>query len=264
MTWQRAGWLRLLPVLLVCLSGTGALALTFPALTGRVVDEANVLDQATRNALTQKLADLETKTTDQFVVVTLKSLQGTSIEDFGYQLGRYWGIGQKGKNNGVLLIVAPTERKVRIEVGYGLEGTLTDALTRVIIEGAILPRFRANDIPGGITRGSNDIIQVLSGDAELFKSLTATRNAPRHASPDSLNPLLFFLIWLAIVGFISFVTMRRRGQDGRWGRGVAGVPWLVPTPIGSSGWSSGSSGGFGGEFSGGGGSFGGGGSSGSW
>jgi uncharacterized protein len=82
-----------------------AAALNFPALTGRVVDEANILDQAARTTLTDKLAALETKTTDQFVVVTLKSLQGTSIEDFGYQLGRAWGIGQKGKNNGVLLIV---------------------------------------------------------------------------------------------------------------------------------------------------------------
>ena len=104
-------------------------SLTFPRLTGRVVDEAGILDAATRAELTQKLADLEAKSTDQLVVVTLRSLQGTSIEDYGYQLGRAWQIGQKGKNNGVLLIVAPNERKVRIEVGYGLEGTLTDAIT---------------------------------------------------------------------------------------------------------------------------------------
>jgi uncharacterized protein len=265
MTWQRASWFGLLPVVVVCLFGTAALALNFPALTGRVVDDANVLDQATRDALTQKLADLETKTTDQLVVVTLKSLQGTSIEDFGYQLGRYWGIGQKGKNNGVLLIVAPNERKVRIEVGYGLEGTLTDALSNVIINGAIVPRFRANDIAGGITRGTNDIVQVLSGDAELLKSLTAARNAPRHVSSDDGNALISFLVWLAVLGFIWFATTRRRGRGGRGGRGV---PWIVPIPIGSSGWRSGSSGGFGGGFgggfSGGGGSFGGGGSSGSW
>src|SRR5205085_8601810 len=108
---------------------------------------------ATRSALTQKLADFETKTTAQLVVVTLKSLQGTSIEDFGVQLGRHWQVGQKGKNNGALLIVAPNEHKVRIEVGYGLEGTLTDAITRLIIENSILPRFKANDYPGGIARG---------------------------------------------------------------------------------------------------------------
>jgi len=269
MAWPRARWYALLSLFVVCTVGTAALSLNFPALTGRVVDEANVLDQGTRNALTQKLTDLETKTAVQFVVVTLKSLQGTSIEDFGYQLGRNWGIGPKGKNNGVLLIVAPNERKVRIEVGYGLEGTLTDAMTKVIIEGAIIPRFRVNDIAGGITRGANDIVQVLSGDAEMLKPLTPTRNVPSHVSRDSGNALIFFLIWIAVVVFIGFVTTRNRRQYGRFGRGVPGGPWLIPTAIGSSGWSSGSSGGFGGGydsggFSGGGGSFGGGGSSGSW
>ena len=121
-------------------------ALTFPTLTGRVVDEANILDPATqRAALTQKLADLEAKSTDQVVVVTLKSLQGTSIEDYGYQLGRHWQIGQKDKNNGVLLIVAPNERKVRIEVGYGLEGTLTDLVSQFHhreLDPAAVPRQR--------------------------------------------------------------------------------------------------------------------------
>ena len=105
-----------------------ACALTFPALTGRVVDEAGILDPATKATLEQKLSDFETKTTGQLVVVTLKSLQGTSIEDYGYQLGRHWQIGQKEKNTGALLIVAPNERKVRIEVGYGFEGTLTAAI----------------------------------------------------------------------------------------------------------------------------------------
>ncbi len=127
-----------------------AQSLTFPALTGRVVDEAGILDAATRDKLEKLSADLEAKSTDQLVVVTLKSLQGTSIEDYGYQLGRHWQIGQKDKNNGVLLIVAPNERKVRIEVGYGLEGTLTDALGSFIIQQAILPRFRAGDFAGGI------------------------------------------------------------------------------------------------------------------
>src|SRR6266446_7093735 len=139
----------------------------------RVVDEANILDPAARAALTQKLADFEAKTSDQLVVVTLKSLQGTSIEDFGVELGRRWRIGQKDTNNGVLLIVVPSERKVRIEVGYGLEGTLTDAVSKLIIENAIIPRFRANDIPGGVSRGVDDIISVLSGDAEEWKQRAA-------------------------------------------------------------------------------------------
>ena len=129
---------------LVC--ACAAQTLTFPVLSGRVVDEAGILDAPARAALTQSLADLEQKTTDQLVVVTLKSLQGTSIEDYGYQLGRRWQIGQKDKNNGVLLIVAPNERKVRIEVGYGLEGTLTDAVSKLIIENSILPRFQGRGL----------------------------------------------------------------------------------------------------------------------
>src|ERR1044071_8728175 len=128
-------------VVLLALAGL-AHALTFPQLSGRVVDEANILDAPTRQALNDKLAAVEAKSGDQIVVVTLSSLQGTSIEDYGYQLGRHWGIGQKGVNNGALLIVAPNERKVRIEVGYGLEGALTDAVTKLIIENSILPRFR--------------------------------------------------------------------------------------------------------------------------
>ena len=182
----------------VLLLGLAALAhaLTFPQLTGRVVDEANVLDAATRQALTDKLAAVEAKSGDQIVVVTLKSLQDTSIEDYGYQLGRHWGIGQKGTNTGALLIVAPNERKVRIEVGYGLEGALTDAVTRLIIQNAILPRFRANDFQGGITRGVDDIVQVVSGDAEEFKRRAAQRpdehrERCRHpdADPDRVCPV---------------------------------------------------------------------------
>jgi uncharacterized protein len=113
---------------LVAIVATAA-APSFPALTGRVVDEAAVLDQAAEARLTAKLADLEAKTTTQLVVVTLRSLQDYDIADYGYQLGRHWGIGQKGKNNGAMLMVAPTERKVRIEVGYGLEGGSNAAST---------------------------------------------------------------------------------------------------------------------------------------
>src|SRR5262249_50243846 len=130
--------------------------INFPALTGRVVDEAGLLTPSQRADIESKLANLEVKTTDQFVVVTVRSLGGRTIEEYGYRLGRHWGIGQKDKNNGVLLIVAPNERKVRIEVGYGLEGTLPDAIGSVIVQNSILPRFRANDYPGGIARGVDD------------------------------------------------------------------------------------------------------------
>jgi uncharacterized protein len=234
-----------------------AFALVLPALSGRVVDEANILDQAARTALTQKLADLEAKTTDQLVVVTLRSLQGTSIEDFGVELGRRWRIGQQGKNNGVLLIVAPSERKVRIEVGYGLEGTLTDAVSKLIIENAIIPRFRANDVPGGVARGVDDIISVLTGDAEEWKQRAAKRPDPTPPWGPIINLILalvvFGLIFIFIVGAMPSGPNNRR-------RGRSGSGW----PSGSSWWT-GSSGGFsGGGFSGGGGLFGGGGSSGSW
>jgi uncharacterized protein len=239
-----------------------ALALTFPALTGRVVDDANILDPAQRAALTQKLAELEAKSTDQVVVVTLKSLQGTSIEDYGYQLGRDWQIGQKDKNNGVLLIVAPNERKVRIEVGYGLEGTLTDLVSNFIIQNSILPRFRANDYPGGITRGVDDIIQVLTGDAEEWKQRAAKQRP--DVTPDWVAIVLIIIVIFIFFMVFSMMSNASRTQPGARRRGRS--PWIViPSDSGSS-WSSGSSSGssWGGGFSGGGGSFGGGGSSGSW
>src|SRR5262249_48798656 len=156
---------------------SAALAQTFafPALTGRVVDEAGIVDAGTRAALTEKLAALEAKTTDQLVVATVRSLQGTSVEDYANRLFRHWQLGQGAKNNGVLLLVAPNERRVRIEVGYGLEGTLPDAVGKLIAENAILPRFRANDFAGGITRGVDDVIQVLTGDAEEWKRRAAQR-----------------------------------------------------------------------------------------
>jgi uncharacterized protein len=239
-------------LLALLLAASIAQALTFPALTGRVVDEAGLLSPAQRAAIEAKLAALEEKTTDQFVLVTLNSLQGTDIADYGYQLGRHWGIGQKEKNNGVLLIVAPNEREVRIEVGYGLEGDLTDAVTHLIIQNAILPRFRAGDMPDGIARGVDDVIQVLSGDADSFKARAAQR--PGDESWVSLLHALFvaFIIFMILTSFF-----RRPGWwIGPWGGSGSGGS-------GGSGWSSGSSS-SGGGFSGGGGSFGGGGSSGRW
>src|SRR5215469_14630157 len=126
-------------LLALAISPVGHAAPTFPALTGRVVDDANILSDNTKSQLTQMLAQEEKQTTNQIVVVTLKSLQGYEIADYGYQLGRAWGIGQKKKDNGALIIVAPSEHKARIEVGYGLEGTLTDAASKVIIDRYMLP-----------------------------------------------------------------------------------------------------------------------------
>lgn len=250
----------LLPVIawlcLVC--ACAAQTLTFPALTGRVVDEAGILDAETLTALTASLAALEQKTTDQLVVVTLKSLQGTSIEDYGYQLGRHWQIGQKDKNNGVLLIVAPNERKVRIEVGYGLEGTLTDAVTKLIIENSITPRFKIADYAGGIKRGVEDIIQVLSGDAQEWQD-----RATQRVAPDSSQPVPDGAVWpaiiVALVGLGLLIICAIRG--GPICRAI--LQFLFVMLLSGRG-SSGSTSGGGDSFSGGGGSFGGGGASGSW
>ena len=140
--------------LLLALSAVRAAEPEFPPLTGRVVDAADILSAPVREQLTQMLARQQASTGQQVVVVTLKSLQGFTIEEFGYQLGRHWGIGEKGQNNGALLIVAPNERKVRIEVGYGLEDRLTDAESRTIIDQQMLPLFRQGDFSAGTLQGA--------------------------------------------------------------------------------------------------------------
>jgi uncharacterized protein len=238
-----------------------AAAPNFPPLTGRVVDDANLLSPGDEAALTAELKALEDKSSDQLVVVTLPSLQGYPIEDFGYQLGRHWGIGTAKLNNGVLLIVAPNERKVRIEVGYGLEPILTDALTKIIIENAILPRFRAGDFAGGIKDGVRDITSVLTGDtAEVEERAKARPDADSNAVD-----WVFILVWILIIAWVIWNMQRSArlaGSTGRhrgsgWSSGSGGSGWS--SGGGGGGWSSGSGG-----FSGGGGSFGGGGSSGSW
>lgn len=244
---------------LLIASGVGFAEPKFPTLTGRVVDEAGLLSGEEKAALTQELAAIEAKSTDQVAVVTLKSLQGYPIEDFGYQLGRHWGIGQKGKDNGILLIVAPNERKVRIEVGYGLEPVMTDAMSKLIIDNAILPEFRKGDFPAGIRAGVRDIKDVLLGDAEAVKQRAVTRSKQY----DTLQ-IIIFLFWLAIVLFVMWAVIRsslHAQPSGARRRG--GAPVFIPGS--SDGWSGGGwSDGGGGGWSGGGGGFGGGGSSGSW
>jgi uncharacterized protein len=228
----------------------------FPRLTGRVVDDAGILTDSTRAALTDMLAQHERETGNQVVVVTLKDLQGYTIEDFGYQLGRKWGIGQKGKNNGVLLIVAPNEHRVRIEVGYGLEGTLTDAIGRTIIDNYILPSFKRGDYNAGVLAGTTSMLRVLGGSSPKLggpaKSFGEGRFPPvsNEANPPSDLELAATLLLLAFP-FIVFLAIF--SQSRQWG-GSSG-PY---------GWSSGGSSGGGGGFSGGGGSFGGGGASGGW
>ena len=243
--------------LLVCAAPALATAPTFPALTGRVVDDAHVLSAQTQADMTAKLAALEQKTGDQLVVVTVPSLQGYPIEDFGYQLGRAWGIGAKGKNNGAIFLIAPAEHRVRIEVGYGLEPVLTDALSSVILQQTVLPKFRAGDVEGGVVAGTDAIIQQLGLDPASAQAnvAQAAQTAQQPAEPPLRGGGLIILL---ILFFILPLLLRGRGS---------GLLFAAPFLFMGGGRSDDEGGGFGGGgggFSGGGGSFGGGGSSGSW
>jgi len=259
--------------LLIILAMAGALftsplaAQGFPELTGRVVDNADLLDPAQEAALTQKLEALENQSQRQLVVVTLTTLDGYDISDYGYQLGREWGIGDAERNDGALLIVAPNERKVRIEVGYGLEGFLTDALSSLIIQNQIIPRFRADDYPGGIEAGADAIVQQLLLPDD--QALAVAQKAQQRQSSDDGFPF-GAIIWIIFIFFFFILPMMRgRGRRRRYGGSVGDIIlWEVGSAIArgamNGGHSSGGSSWGGGGFSGGGGSFGGGGASGGW
>ena len=280
--------IRILFLLLAMLIATPAAAQDFPPLSGRVVDQANLLSDAQEQELSQRLAALEAASSRQLVVATVASLQDLTIEDYGYRLGRHWGIGQGEASNGVILLVAPNERKVRIEVGYGLEGILTDALTGQIIRDRILPRFRENDYPGGILAGAQDVIAQLQAPPEAAEQRAQAAQRSRGERGDGSLP---FGVWLLILGgfFIIFLLpwairamekqhdrayrrgggrrRRRRRDDDVWiwgpGWGGGSSDWSSGSSWGGGSWGGGGGGSFGG-FSGGGGSFGGGGASGSW
>lgn len=235
----------LLPTLLWV--GSAAAEVKFPSLSGRVVDNANLLSQSTRYQLTELLQQHEKETSNQIVVVTLPDLQGLTIEEYGYQLGRHWKIGQKGKDNGVLLMVAPGERTVRIDVGYGLEGALTDALSANIIHTKILPYFRQGNFDAGVVNGTESIIAAIKN--EYVPEPTESKRDRQLAL---LVGIFLLFIMLQIFGAsvlgspASSGTFRRGRYGGYYGGGGFG-----------GGYS-------GGGFGGGGGSFGGGGASGGW
>lgn len=260
-------WMAFITLAFALFGGSAFAEPKYPNLNNqRVVDDAHLLSDATKADLTLKLKGLEDATTDQVVIVTVPDLQGYDIADYGYQLGRHWGIGQKAggpaasngqtyKDNGILLIVAPNERKVRIEVGYGLEPVMTDAMSSVIIQRAILPQFKAGDYSAGIVAGTDQIIAQLAQDRQVAiqkaQAAQAQVDQGGHEKGDIPLPLLIFII-------IIFVMFSRG-----W------LPWFLLGSLlgggGRGGGDWGGGGGFGGGgFSGGGGSFGGGGSSGSW
>jgi uncharacterized protein len=256
----------LLALLLTLVVAFAFAAPTYPALTGRVVDQAGILQESTKAGLQSKLRDLEDKSSIQLVVATIKSLDGYDVETYANGLFRYWKLGEAKKNNGVLFLVAPNDRKMRIEVGYGLEGTLTDALSKVIIASAVTPKFKAGDFNAGIESGVDGVIEILSGG----KSEWVKKLPPPPSLFEEMLPFLIFALFI----FIFIMMARSAGQPTNYRRYRRGGPPIIVLPPSGGGWddfgsSGGSSWGGGGggsfdSFSGGGGSSGGGGASGDW
>ncbi|PTM40476.1 YgcG family protein [Bosea sp. 124] len=239
---------------------------SYPALTGRIVDGANLIASEARQRIEGKIKAHEDKTSDQLVVATVPSLQGLTIEDYANGLFRFWKLGEAKTNNGVLLLVAPNERKVRIEVGYGLEGALTDALSKVIITTAVAPKFKAGDFAGGIEGGADAILSILAGDAEEWQRRASVRSDDSSTAEAIAIVFTMLMVFILIAAFMnefrgSGGARRHRLRNGRWVTLPQSSGWSTGSGSGG-GWSSGSS--SGGGFSGGGGSSGGGGASGDW
>jgi uncharacterized protein len=269
-------------LLALCLNTASASDFDFPMLTGRVVDQADVISADVRSDIEAESKGLEDKSGTQLVVTTVKSLQGSDIETYANQLFRAWKLGQAQKNNGVLLLVAPNEHKVRIEVGYGLEGTLTDALSSVIISSAIVPRFKDGDFSGGIARGVDGIISVLDGDTTEWQPQPELR----EDNPSFLWAFFPLAFCVGLTILVRFIAIGIRDiycglRYGDWHPAASGhyvqrhgrmvfVPangWLSSSGSSrsdSSSSESSSSSSSDNDFSGGGGSSGGGGASGSW
>ena len=280
---------RAMAALLALLAGLLATALVaplaaqpqFPELTGRVVDQADILPPEVEARLTAQLAELEATTQRQLVVATVPDLGGYDIADYGYQLGRAWGLGDAERNDGALLLVAPNERRVRIEVGYGLEGYLTDALAALIIQNRIIPRFRDGDFPGGIEAGTAAIIEQLQlppEEAAAVAASAAQQRSGKGGIPVGLIFVLFLIFIFVILPLIRSGRSRKYAARGAgpWGASTARdtandiILWEIGSAIirgamSGGGGSGGGGGGWGGGgFGGGGGSFGGGGASGGW
>jgi len=157
---HRLGWLGILSIFFLA---SAVWSLDVPPLTGRVVDQAHLLSPSAVSSLNATLAAHESKTSNQVAVLTLASLEGHPLEEFSHQVATAWALGKKGTDNGVLFLISVKEKKVRIEVGYGLEGTLTDAKSSQIIRHEVVPRFRAGDFSGGIIAGTHAILGTIEG-----------------------------------------------------------------------------------------------------
>ena len=260
---RRGGGLLAATLVLFALASVAVAAdLKFPALTGRVVDDAHMLSPATAQKLDGELANLEAQTGHQVVVATVPDLQGHEIEDYGYQLGRAWQLGRKGVNDGAILLVAPKEHKVRIEVGYGLEPVLTDALSSVILQRKVLPQFKQGRMEQGVVDGAEALIAQLALPEDQAKANVAqAADQPaqvRDTGGGRAHIPVFFII--LVVFWVISALMHRGARRG----GMGGLWWLPFLFMGGGRGGGGGFSGGGGGFSGGGGSFGGGGSSGSW
>jgi uncharacterized protein len=251
---------RILILLALLLLPLRAAALDVPKATGYINDRAGILSAETEQKLESFLRGFEQSDSTQIVVLTVGSLEGESLDEYALKVAESWGIGQERTDNGALLLIAKEERKVRIEVGYGLEGTLTDALSKVIIANAITPRFQAGNFGDGIARGVDDIITVLTTDESEWQK----RPSLRLDRQEPAEPTHWFLLAL----LIAFITLFIVSPGFRWF--VLNVLLNILAHSGSSrggGYSGGGysgGGGGGGGYSGGGGSSGGGGASGSW
>lgn len=244
-----------------------AFAQNFPAPNGTyVVDAADILTPADEQALNAKFTGYAKTTGRQMVLATVPDLQGYPIEDYGYQLGRKWGIGSKANNDGALLVVAPNDRKVRIDIGYGIEPMFTDLVSGVIIRDRILPRFKANDYVGGINAGVDAMIAQLQLSPEEATKRAQQLATSSRSKGSGVN--IGTVIFLLFLFFFFVLPMLRAMSGGGRGRRMGGGPVIIwgggGGDWGGGGGSSWGGGGGGGGFSGGGGSFGGGGASGSW
>lgn len=264
-----------------------AAAQEYPAFTGLVVDAADVLPPADEARLKAELEALQRDTGRQLVVATVADLQGYPIADYGNGLIRHWQVGLADVDNGAILLVAPKDRKVRVEVGYGLEPILTDAFASVTIRETILPRFRAGDLPGGVTAGAAALVAQLraapeeasaraaAAEAKFDREQPRTGGAPRGGD-DGVPVALIF--WGVVLLFFILPLFARGPRGRRWGGGGSNWPivlWAIGNELSrgsrgggwGGGWGSGGGGGGwrgGGFTGGGGGSGGGGGASGSW
>ncbi|MGC8916385.1 MAG: TPM domain-containing protein [Thermoanaerobaculum sp.] len=191
--------------LLVALSG---FALEVPYLSGRVNDLAGLLDEATRQKLEERLKSLEQATGAQVVVLTIPSLDGESLEEYSHRVASTWKLGQKGKDNGVLFLIAKADRKMRLEVGYGLEGVLPDATCRRILDNLVRPRFRAGDFAGGIEAGVDAVAKAISGQAVAAEPPAAKGPGPLEKV---LGLCLGFLVFTVVVGLFSLQALGSSG-----------------------------------------------------